>query len=221
MNVAGSVINFSQSAKVLGVTLDSELSMWPQVNTVIRSCFYQLRQIRAIRRLLTDSAAVTLIVSLIFSRLDYCNSIYYGSNASVFNKLQSVMNAAARLITGKKRSDHISSVLGDLHWLRARERVSFKIATLVFDSLRKTRPVYLQEMLTPTSSNPRRVSLRSATHGDLAIPKLRTHRLGARSFSSSAPAVWNSLPHTVRAPSLSYGQFSTNLKTYLFGLSFS
>jgi hypothetical protein len=87
--------------------LDSELSMRPQVNAVTRYCFYQLRQIRANRRLLSESATVTLIVSLVFSRLDYCNSIYYGSNEFVFSKLQSVMNAAARLITGKKRSDHI------------------------------------------------------------------------------------------------------------------
>ena len=64
--------------------------------------FYKLQQIRAIRRLLTDNATITLIVALVHSRLDYCNSIYFGSTDFVFSKLQSVMNAAARLLTGKK-----------------------------------------------------------------------------------------------------------------------
>jgi len=121
ISIAGANIEFDKSAKILGVILDSELSMRPQVNAVTRSCFYQLRQIRAIRRLLTDKATNTLIVSLVSSRLDYCNSIYFSSTDFVFSKLQSVMNAAARLLSGKRRYDHISPVLKDLHWLRARE----------------------------------------------------------------------------------------------------
>jgi hypothetical protein len=220
IRIAGTNIAFDKSAKILGVTLDPELSMRSQVNSVTRSCFYQLRQIRAIRRFLTDEAIITLIVALVSSRIDYCNSIYFGSTDFVFSKLQSVMNAAARLVTGTRRCDHISQVLKDLHWLKARERVTFKLATLVFDCLHDRRPIYLREKLTRTSSNLRRSSLSSAQHGDLVIPKTRSHTLGARSFTSSAPSVWNALPHTVRNPSLTYQQFSTNLKTHLFNISF-
>ena len=71
INIAAANIAFDKSAKILGVILDSELSMRPQVNAVTRSCFYQLRQIRAIHRLLTDKATITLIVALVSSRLDY------------------------------------------------------------------------------------------------------------------------------------------------------
>jgi hypothetical protein len=194
--------------------------MRPQVNAVTRSCFYQLRQIRAIRRFITDEAANTLIVALVSSRLDYCNSIYYSSTDFVFSKLQSVMNAAARLLSGKRRCDHITLVLQDLHWLRARERVAFKLATLAFDCLHGRRPIYLREKLTLASSNFRRACLRSGEHGDLVIPRTRSRKLGARSFTFSAPAVWNALPLTVRGLSLSYQQFSTNLKTHLFRSSF-
>ena len=130
------------------------------------------------------------------------------------------MNAAARLLSGKRRYDHISPVLKDLHWLRVRERVTFKLATLVFDCLHDRRPIYLREKLSLTSSNLRRASLRSAEHGDLVTPRTRSRKLGARSFTFSAPAVWNALPDTVRSLSLSYQQFSNNLKTHLFSTSF-
>jgi len=51
------------------------------------------------------------------------------------NRLQSVQNAAARLVTGTRRSDHISPVLRQLHWLPVRQRVYFKVATFVHQSL--------------------------------------------------------------------------------------
>ena len=113
--IDGVSITSALTAKNLGVVLDQELNLRSQVNAVTRSCYYQLRQIRSIRRLLTDEAATTLVVSLVTSRLDYCNSIYFGSTTDVFNKLQSVLNSAARLVTGGKRREHITPVLKDLH----------------------------------------------------------------------------------------------------------
>jgi len=112
--------------------------MRPQVNAVSRSCLYQLRKIRAFRRL-TDKATNTLIVALVSSRLDYCNSIYFGSSDFVFSKLQSVMNATARPLAERRRCDHILPVLKDLHWLYAQGWVTFKLATLVFDCLQRTQ----------------------------------------------------------------------------------
>jgi len=71
-----------------------------------------------------------LIVSLVLSRLDYGNAVLAGLPAYQFRRLQSVMNAAARLIYGLRHSDHISDALISLHWLRAQERVRFKKAVL-------------------------------------------------------------------------------------------
>ena len=68
-------IESSTSDKNLGVTFDSELGMDLHVNNITRSCFYQLRQMRFIRRSLSTDAAKTLVRSLISSRVDYCNSI--------------------------------------------------------------------------------------------------------------------------------------------------
>jgi len=46
-------------------------------------------------------------------------------------RVQSVQNAAARLVTGTRRCDHTTPVLRQLHWLPVRQRVDFKVATFV------------------------------------------------------------------------------------------
>jgi len=67
--------------------------------------------------------------------LDYCNSVLYGVTDNLLLRLQSVQNAAARLITRTDRREHISPVLQKLHWLPVRQRVDFKLATLMFKLL--------------------------------------------------------------------------------------
>ena len=70
-----------------------------------------------------------LVNSLKSSRVDYCNSIFYGATDVVVRRLQSVLNAAARLISNRRKFDHITPVLRDqLHWLPIRQRIDFKIA---------------------------------------------------------------------------------------------
>jgi len=58
----------------------------------------------------------TLIVSLVLTRLDYGNATLAGISAAVLNRLQSVLNAAARSIAGLRRSDRITVTLASLQW---------------------------------------------------------------------------------------------------------
>jgi len=59
--------------------------------------------------------------------------------------VQSVQNAAARLITGAKRREHITPILRQLHWLSVRRRVEFKIASLLYQVLSSKVPTYLAD----------------------------------------------------------------------------
>jgi len=60
---------------------------------------------------LSEDASKTLVQAFVSCRLDYCNSLFFGISEGQMNWLQSVQNAAARLVTGTRRSDHISPVL--------------------------------------------------------------------------------------------------------------
>ena len=74
----------------------------------------------------------TLVQAFVSSRLDYCNCLLIG----LMRRLEAVQNATARLITGTRRRDHITTILRQLHWLPVRQRAEFKLAMLVFKSTR-------------------------------------------------------------------------------------
>ena len=75
----------------------------------------------------------SLVVDLVLlSRLDYGNATLAGLMACLLNRLQSVLNAVARSIAGLRRSEHnITDAVANFHWLRAPERIKFKLAVTV------------------------------------------------------------------------------------------
>jgi len=77
----------------------------------------------------------TLVVSLVLTRLVYGNSVLAGLPVYLVRRLQSVLNAAARLTYHLCRSDHITDTLVCIHWLRVPERVQYKIVVLVYKVL--------------------------------------------------------------------------------------
>ena len=83
-------VSFSTSVSDLGVILDNQLKMTDHVAALCRSCFFQLRQIRSIKRSLTSDARKTLVNAFVMSRLDYCNSLCQGINEGLLNKLQHI-----------------------------------------------------------------------------------------------------------------------------------
>jgi len=189
--------------------------MSDHVTALCRSDYYQLHQLRPVARALPEAAAKTLVQAFISCRLDYCNALLYGITDNLFRRLQSIQNAAARLLTGTRRRDHISPVLSRLHWLPVKQRVVFKLAILVFKSLRGEPLSYLADDCKLIADSGR-CRLRSADANALTVPRTYT-RLGDRSFSVAGPKVWNSLPATPRKPNIEFVQFKRLLRAFLFG----
>jgi len=83
------------------------------------------------------------VVSLVLTHIDYCNSVLSGLPSSQLNRLQAVINDAARLILSGRRCDHITPLLVQLHWLRVPERIEYKLCVLVYRCLHGMAPDYL------------------------------------------------------------------------------
>ena len=191
--------------------------MSDHIDSVCRSGFFQLRQLRVILSTLTPDCAKMLVHAFISSRLDYCNSLLFGVSNEQLKRLQSVQNAAARLISGTRKFDHITPVLRDLHWLPVTQRIIYKLVMLVHKCLSGTALSYLADSCIPVGSLPGRRQLRSATTGQLFVPRTNTS-IGRRSFSVCGPLTWNGLPATLRTSDLSADAFGRALKRHLFDL---
>ena len=211
-----SPVNFVRN---LGIYMDADLSMRTHVIKTASSCFAVLRRIRCIRRSASRPVLESLVVSLVLSRLDYGSATLAGLPNQLLNRLQSVQNAAARLIFAARRCDHVTPLLRGLHWLRVPERISFRLAVLVHRCLHGSAPAYLATDLQSVSGVCARQRLRSATTTALVVPRTKHTTIGDRAFPVTAASVWNSLPESVRSlPSLP--TFRRKLKTLLFARSY-
>ena len=90
---------------MLGVTLSSDLSMDKHVSNVCSAGFYRLRQLRRVWRSLDTESAATLVHAFVTSRIDYCNVLLAGAPKPTTGKLQRLLNAAARFLSGTKKFD--------------------------------------------------------------------------------------------------------------------
>ena len=161
----------------------------------------------------------TLIHAFVTSHVDYCNALLAGIPQYQVQRIQRILNAAARLIYRCPRISHITPILIALHWLPIKYRVEFKIALLVYKALNNMAPIYISELLIPKPSC-ERWTLRSDDQGLLHIPKTNCKTLGDRSFAYAAPQLWNSLPLNVRNCD-SILVFKKRLKTFLFRKAFN
>ena len=96
------MIRLRESARDNGVIIETKLLLSAHVEALCRAGFYHLCQLRPVMRSLTHEAAKILVHTFISSLLDYCNSLLYGVSNSLIRKVQSVQNAAARLLTGTR-----------------------------------------------------------------------------------------------------------------------
>ena len=123
------------------------------------------------------------------------------------------LNAAARLIYRLRTRDHITDALISLHWLRAPERIQYKLAILAYRVLHGDAPRYLAPLVR-VDDLPWTTTTPLFQHNRLVVA-VKLSLVGSRAFAVAAPHIWNRLPtNVVAADSLS--TFRRLLKRFLF-----
>ena len=142
---------------------------------------------------------------MIISCLDYCNSVFAGLPADQVVQLQRIQNNAARLVMKKRKQDHVTPFLKELHWLPVKFRCQYKIATLAYRHFEGSLPPYLSSSLCayePSRSLQAKPEIFRGTffqfHGAACL-ELTTSR--SQKFATLS-------------------QFKFNLKTFLFAQAF-
>ena len=115
ITIGNAQIPFKKSVNNFGITSDCHLTMNAHVSNIARACYFELRRLSSIRRFLTSTATATLVSAFVLSKIDYCNSLLFGSTHDVASHLQRTQNYAARLILRLPKSSSITINLKSLH----------------------------------------------------------------------------------------------------------
>ena len=133
-------------AKDLGVTLDCCLSFTDHVENLTSNLMRSLCQINGVKHLFDKKTLLSIINSLVFSKLFYCSTFWAGTFQGNIKKLQLVQNFAAR------KFDHISSTIKDLGWLTVQNMLLYRDAQMAYKIMNGSVPFYLSDLLIRRSS---------------------------------------------------------------------
>ena len=209
-------IQCSESACNLGYFYDSTMKGCTHINKLSSMLYITIKRISRIRYTIDLDTTKTLVQALVTMKLDYCNSLMLGTPGYNISKLQHIQNAAARVVYGKRFVLHITPYLKELHWLKVRERITYKIACLMYKCVNGTAPKYLQELVLKTHNT----ALRSSSQLKLPISKSNLSFIHKSSFSSMGPRTCNSLSQHLRCAE-NLDTFKGLLKTHLFKCSYN
>ena len=161
--------------------------------------------LKRIRPFISESSALQGYQALIsLPHFDYCSSVWDELNVTLSDKLQKLQNRAAWVIT-RSSYDTSTSFLKRLHWDDLSTRRKKLKATLIFKTIKRLSPLYLQNLFSirSTSYNLRDSEIK------LDLPKPRTN-YRKRSFGYSGALLWNSLPVNLRKTD-SLGRFKREI----------
>ena len=115
--------------------------------------FFRIRQLRRVRRSLDSESAATPVHAFVLFHVDYCNAVYAGAPKNITDRLQRVLNAAARVVSDTWKFDHGLSRLmhTELHWLDVQERIKYKLGVLMYRRQHNQAPRYLMDHCSPVS----------------------------------------------------------------------
>ena len=138
-------LNTTDSARNLGFIFDSHLTFSDQISFLSKS--YHIRELRRIRPYLDFKTASTIATSIVHSKLDYCNSLYYNLPKSQTNRLQVIQNSLARAVVKAPKFCHVIPILKPLHWVKINERIEYKLLSFTHKALTTAQPTYLHRLI--------------------------------------------------------------------------
>ena len=115
--IRNSSLDTSHSARNLGFIFDEHLTFSDQITALSKACYYHIRQLRCIRPYLDSSTTCHTATSIVHSKLDYCNSLYYQLPKSQLSRLQQIQNSFARTVMKAPKSCHITYIPATLYSL--------------------------------------------------------------------------------------------------------
>ena len=196
INVMGTVIPDSRVVKNLGVIMDTHLNFRAHIDHITAKCTGILIGLIHAKHVIPARALPTIVQALVNSVIRYCMSVYGTCTDTQLHRVQKLLNFGARVISGRRKYDHISDVLKDLRWLDAHNLVRYHRLCLVHSVDTTGRP----ESIADTLGDAAQHQYMTRAAGNHVLPRIRTEA-GRRRLCYSAVQDYDSLPINVNARS--------------------
>lgn len=212
LNIDGhDICNVSQQ-KLLGLVIDDKLTWSAHLDNLCSALSSKISLLRKLATYVSIDALKKFYQGYILPLIDYGSVTWSGTSASNLDRILKLQKRAARIILHADYNTPSATMFKELGWQPINKRLTYNKAVLTYKALNNLTPEHITNLLRPMSETHSR-SLRSSLNGTLAVPRSRTS-LYDRSFSLSAPRLWNSLPISARNSS-SLNGFKDSLKEVL------
>ena len=131
------------SARDLGVIMDSHLTYDSHISYLVSSCLSKLVQVNRVKKSFDKDILMLIVSSLVFSKMFYCSSGWSNTSKNNIKKLQLIRNFACRIITGSQKYDHVIPLLQQLNWLSVNEVLQLRDSVMAFKCANNLAPDYL------------------------------------------------------------------------------
>ena len=206
IRVGDSVVQESDTVRNLGVTFDRSLTFSAHIAGIKARCSGLLVALSHIKHSLPRELINTIVQSLVISIVRYCISVYGSTGQTNLDIVQSILNFCARVMSGRRKFDHISDVVNQNPVLKATHLVYYHNVTAIHKIITTGQPAPLADGLTLNIATTGRNTRQS---GDIRLPVVQQNS-GKRQFVYRAVAEYNRLPPNVKA--LSRTRFARTVK---------
>ena len=198
--------------KVLGLHIDEHLSWTTHIDHLCSAISSKISLLRQLSEYVDVDVQKRFYQGYILPLIDY-GSITWGSASKPnIERVSKLQKRAARIILSVDFDTPSSEMFQKLNWPSIENRIKYNKAVLTYRALNKQTPEYISKLLKPLSET-HSLNLRSTENKSLHIPRAHS-TIYDKSFTCSAPKLWNALPQTTRnADSLS--TFKKQLKNIL------
>lgn len=207
----GAEIEQVTSYKLLGVTLDQDLTFSDHISSLKAKLSQRIGLLKKIKRYLPIKERLLYYNALIKPVLMYGSMVWNICDVKELHCLLRLQKRAARVILGVDSYSRSVVNFSKLGWLPFFDEIKLNKCTMIFKSLKGDVPIYIRDLLKTNSS----VHNRSTRHGNLNLvcPKYLRNNDGGKAFSVDAVKLWNSLPHDIKnKPSIKL--FKTAMKKH-------
>ena len=191
----GTAIQESRVVKNLGLYMDRHMTFVDHVNHVVSKCSGSLVALTHAKHSLPRTSLKPIVTALVMSIIRYCISIYGTCSKKELHRIQKMINFGARVISGKKKFDHIAEVLKDLNWLSSTQLAQYHRAQIV----RKVLTIEMPETLYSTITAASQTHHHQTRYGNqVRLPAIHTET-GRRQLAYSGVKLYNDVCRNKRA----------------------